>query len=119
MICPDCGREYREGITWCNNCETELVEKDEHNEVHASDEYVEVLSTYSQREITFLKSILERENITFYFDVDLFGHVDRLIQPAALMVIEKDLEQVYELLKDHDINFYDTFTNSGFTDYEE
>ena len=119
MICPDCGREYREGIVWCNSCESELVDQDEYNEAQASDEYVEVLSTYSQKEISFLKSILERENITFYFDVDLFGHVDHLVQPAVLMVLEKDLKHVYELFKDHDINFYDTFTNTGFTDHEE
>ena len=47
-----------------------------------------------------IKSILDSENITYYFNADYFMQVSPLAEPVRLMVKKDEVEKVKELLQD-------------------
>lgn len=69
MFCPNCRAEYREGFSKCADCGTDLVSgqpPDNEDEV-CYVEMVEVFSTYNPGDIAVIKSILDGEDIHYYF----------------------------------------------------
>jgi len=69
MFCPECKRKFREGFYRCANCGADLVSQlpQETSNQARHDEFVEVYSTYHQDDISFLKSILDDEDIAYFF----------------------------------------------------
>ncbi len=105
MFCPKCKAEYKEGFTKCADCDIELVlelPKDVKTEYV---EWVEVLSTFNNADISMLKSLLECEDINYYFHGEYFNAVRPWVQPAILMVDRKDIPVVKELIKDLKLSF--------------
>lgn len=69
MFCPVCGSEYRPEFTRCAECDVDLApDPPEPTEVEAeSIEYEEVLSTCSPIDVAIIKSLLDGEDITYFF----------------------------------------------------
>jgi hypothetical protein len=103
MLCPKCGTEYREGFYVCSDCNIDLVKElpespaDEEPEFI---EYVEVMGTYNPADVALIKSILDSECVTYYFNADHFMHVNPLAEPARLMVKKDEMGKAKELLQD-------------------
>lgn len=85
MFCPKCGREYGEDYRACPHC---------------GDEFVEVFSTYHQDDISFLKSILDGEDITYFFQGESSIMLIAAGAYARLLVKAEDAERVKEILRD-------------------
>src|ERR1700690_1911029 len=69
MFCPKCRSEYRSGFTRCSDCEIDLVH-DLPPPPPAEMEYVDyeaILETNSPGDIALVKSVLEAEEITYFF----------------------------------------------------
>jgi hypothetical protein len=63
-------------------------------------DYKEVLSTFRPGDIAMIKSILDGENITYFFQGENFTYLDPFVVPARLMVKKDEVEKAKELLKD-------------------
>ncbi len=103
MFCPKCRTEYREGFYVCIDCNSDLV--DELPPVPPEEEpeftdYVEIMGTYNPADVALIKSILDSENITYYFSAEHFMYVQPLAQPVRLMVKTDDAEKAKEILQD-------------------
>ena len=102
MFCPKCRTEYRDGFYVCSDCNSELV--DELSELPAEEasefiEYAEVMGTYNPADAALIKSILDSENITYYFNADHFMQVSPLAEPVRVMVKKDEVEKAKELLQ--------------------
>jgi hypothetical protein len=104
MFCPVCKAEYRSGFTTCSDCHVQLVsvlpEDSQNDPEERYLEYEEVLFTFNPADIAFIKSILDGEDIAYYFQGEQFTYVDPLIVPARLMVEKEQIEQVRVLLRE-------------------
>ena len=109
MFCPKCRTEYREGFSICVDCNSDLVDKlptEEKPETEDKPEfvnYVEVGGTYNPADIALIKSILDTENITYYFNAEHFMYAYPLAEPARLMVKADEAEKAKEVLQDLDL----------------
>ncbi len=68
-------------------------------------EFKPVLSTYNIGDIAFIKSLLDCENINYYFNGENFNLMRLTVQPVVLMVQENQLEDTVNILKDTEIKF--------------
>ena len=110
MFCPQCRTEYRKGFTTCADCEiplvVELPPEPEQNSGEVKPEYVEyahLLSTYNLADIALIKSVLDGEDIIYYFQGESFTYL--MVQPTKLMVSKDDLERAKELIRDLDLHY--------------
>jgi hypothetical protein len=107
MFSPACKCEYSPSIKKCPECNTKLVERlpvDE-SEHDVNLFYVEILSTSNLMDIALIKSLLDSEDITYFFQGEHFIHVRPLVVPARLMVRSDQVEEAKEILKDLDLNY--------------
>jgi hypothetical protein len=100
MFCPKCKSEYRDGFYKCADCGADLVvgQPPELLEELSYVDLVEVYSTYQQSDIAFIKSVLDGEGITYYFEGEspnLFG-----MAYARLLVKADDVPRAKEILKE-------------------
>ena len=86
MFYPKCRTEYREGFYVCVDCNSNLVDELSPEERPEFIEYVEVMGTYNPADVALIKSILDAENITYYFNAEHFMYVRPLAEPVRLMV---------------------------------
>ncbi len=63
MFCPECGAEYREGITECSDCEVALVAEPPPAPAHPEPDLVEVLGTTDPALLPVVLSLLESAGI--------------------------------------------------------
>ena len=104
MFCPVCKDDYGdEGHTRCVDCGVDLVPG--HPPEPEYIKFEQVLSTYNPLDVAIIKSILDNEGIVYYFHGENFMHIRPLVEPARLMVDEKEVETVKELLKDLRLSF--------------
>ncbi len=70
-------------------------------------DYKEILSTCNPGDIAVIKSILDGEGITYFFQGENFTHLgySTLMAPARLMVKKDEAERAKEILKDLKISF--------------
>jgi hypothetical protein len=107
MYCPKCRAEYREGFTNCSDCHIPLVRElgpatDDRPEFV---EYEEVMSTFNPFDIAMIKSLLDGEDILYFFQGEQFSYVRPLADPVRLMVAKEDVEAAGEILKDLVISY--------------
>lgn len=100
MFCPKCRTEYREGFYVCVDCNSNLVDELPPEEKREIIDYVEVMGTYNVTDIALIKSLLDAENITYYFKNEYFMYVRPLVEPATLMVKRDEADKVKEILRD-------------------
>ena len=104
MYCPRCKDDYGdEGHTRCVDCGADLVSGHPQEPEHIK--FVQVLSTYNPLDVAMIKSILDSEEITYYFHGENFMLIQPLVEPARLMVDQKEVVTVKELLKDLQLSF--------------
>ncbi len=105
MFCPKCRYEYREGIFNCPDCHVDLVEvlPDMQEEESEFTEYEELLTTYNPADVAMIKSLLDAENITYYFNDEEVMSLRLLVEPARLMIKKDEAEKAREILKDVDL----------------
>jgi hypothetical protein len=102
MFCPNCKSEYREGFSECADCGTALVSElpSDNNEDDVSYAgMVEVYSTYNQGEIAFIKSMLDAEGITYYFQGENPMMMIAAGSYARLLVQTDQADHVREILQ--------------------
>jgi hypothetical protein len=99
MFCPKCRAEYREGFRTCADCNIELVDELPPEPEPEFVDYEEVLATYSRTDMALIKSILDAEDITYFFKGEYFAYVSPLADPARLMVRRDQVRDVKNLLK--------------------
>ena len=99
MFCPKCKSEYRENFTECEDCKVQLVNElfSEPNEEDV--DLVQVLETRNHADIALIKSILDAEDIFYYFHGEFFNQMRPLLEPARLMVKSIQFEKVKEILE--------------------
>ncbi|MCX7876138.1 MAG: DUF2007 domain-containing protein [Melioribacteraceae bacterium] len=108
MICPNCKAEYIDGITFCNDCNTELIPLNEfidydNIEISLSD-WKEVYKTSDYIEAEMIKTNLASAGI----DAVIFSKEDRMrlnlsyvgSAPIKIFVKQNDLETALEILND-------------------
>jgi hypothetical protein len=108
MFCPICKAEYRQGFTRCSDCDFDLVETlppEPPESAPESVDYKEVLATFNPMDIALIKSILDAEEITYFFQSITFLP---FVLPARLMVRTDQVEQAVEILKDLKLSFSGT-----------
>lgn len=67
--------------------------------------YVEVLNSYNVGEIALIKSILDGEQIDYYFKGEHFNALGLQVQPTVLLVMEDQVEHVHSLLSEFSTSF--------------
>lgn len=102
MFCPKCKSEYREGFYKCSDCGSDLIHQlpPETPENADHEEFVEVFSTYQQGDISFIKSVLDGEGITYFFQGENSIMLIAAGAYARLLVKAEDAERVKEILRD-------------------
>jgi hypothetical protein len=100
MFCPKCRTEYREGFSVCADCNVDLVRELPTEPEPEYIEYEEIMVTYNPADVALIKSILDAEDITYYFHGENFMHVRPLVEPARLMVDKEKAGAAKDLLKD-------------------
>ena len=100
MFCPNCKAEYREGFEICDDCNVSLVEELSPEPETEFVDFDEVLTTFNPAEIALMKSLLDSEDIPYFFHGENFGQMTALAVPAKLMVRKDHVEEARELLKD-------------------
>ena len=102
MFCPKCRSEYRNGFYKCADCGVDLVEgqppQTESDVGYV--ELVEVFSTYNQGDIAFIKSVLDGEGITYYFQGENSNLMVGGGAYARLLVQTDDVLRAKEILQD-------------------
>jgi Putative prokaryotic signal transducing protein len=111
MICPNCGDEYREGLTECAECRVPLVAKrlEEHQEPHHPD-LVTIYTAVNASLVPVIESVLRGAGIQFLLKServqDLFGWgriglgYNAIVGPVQVQVTTDDQEAAQELLKE-------------------
>jgi len=101
MFCPKCKSEYREGFYKCADCGVYLVsELPQASADESGDEFVQVFSTYSQGEIAFIKSVLDGEGITYFFQGDNPSMLIAAGAYARLLVKADEAGRAREILQE-------------------
>ena len=105
MFCPQCKAEYREGFIICAPCHTKLVESLPEDPPLEYVEYEEILGTYNAADIAIIKSILDAEKITYFFQGEHFTYMRPLADPARLLVKKDQAEAARELLSELELSY--------------
>ena len=108
MFCPQCRKEYEEGIYLCGDCRISLVpdlQPDPLNEPQECAEFEEILFTSNAGDMAVIKSLLESEGMIYYFKGEFASHAHPFPQPAVLMVRRNQAEEAKEILESLNISF--------------
>ena len=102
MFCPKCKSEYREGFYKCSDCGADLVAEQppELMEEVSYVDFVEVFSTYQQSDIAFLKSVMDEEGITYFFQGESSIMMIAAGSYARLLVKADEASLAKEILQD-------------------
>ncbi len=101
MFCPKCKSEYREGFYKCADCDVYLVsELPQASADESGDEFLQVFSTYSQGEIAFIKSVLDGEDITYFFQGESSTMLIAAGAYARLLVKANEADRAREILQE-------------------
>jgi hypothetical protein len=104
MFCPVCRYEYIDEVTECPDCQVALVDHLPPEPEPEFVEFMEVLGTYNPADIAFLKSLLDSENIQYFFKGEHFMYVRPLADPVRLMVRSDQVDTVVAMLKDIELS---------------
>lgn len=98
MFCPECGAEYGESYTECADCRVALLPEPPSELDRAGFEHV--LSTFNHGYIALMKSILDSEELTYFFKGEHSLRTPPGIEPARLMVRTDQAQKARDILKD-------------------
>ncbi len=118
MFCPKCKSEYRQGFTSCKDCNVDLVPELPAEKTEFVD-YKQFLATHNAADIAVIKSILDGEEVDYFFKGELFNQLQPPVQPAILMVRQDQVETANDLLKDLNVTFLSWNAHSAPDDESE
>ena len=111
MYCPECGLEYRDGVTVCTDCAVPLQPEPPPAPPEPTAEWVEletVLETSEPTRIAVARSLLEAEGIPCYARGDMLQEllgwgrvptgINLIAGPVQLQVPRERAEEARELL---------------------
>jgi hypothetical protein len=104
MYCPKCRYEYQEGVTQCPDCGVDLVVDLPPEDTEEYIEYTEILETFNPGDVAILKSVLDEEDITYFFHGENFGRMGAMMEPSRLMVKSDEAEEARELISGLKLN---------------
>jgi hypothetical protein len=107
MICPECGSEYREGFTHCNDCDVDLVEPMAKEQGEPDADLVSVYKSGNPALLPIVESLLRDAQIEFMTTGQsvqaLQGAIGiSFVVPVEFWVRSEYAEQALELLADVD-----------------
>ena len=102
MFCPKCKTEYREGFTFCEDCETKLVEELPSDELEY-EEFVSVAATTNISIIPIVKSILDYAEIKYFIKGEMLQIVPLINNVMEIQVPVQDVQSAKDLLRELDI----------------
>jgi hypothetical protein len=105
MHCLECGAQYDGDVTTCPDCRLPLIRDLPPLPVPDYVGYEEILGTFNAGNIAIIKSILDAEDITYYFQGEFFNYAGPLVQPARLMVRKDQAREAREILEDLRISY--------------
>ena len=105
MFCPQCKSEFIEGIEICPECDVNLVDDLPPDPEPKFVDFEEVLATYNPADIALLKSILDSEDVTYFFKGEHFQNMRPWADPARLMIRKDQVEFVADLIKDLELSY--------------
>jgi hypothetical protein len=105
MYCPKCLAEYVEGVNVCPECGVTLVPELEGDDALEWAEFEQILTTFNAGDIALIKSILDGEDITYYFLGEAFNYVEPLAQSPRLMIRKDQADQAREVLNDLSLEY--------------
>lgn len=107
MFCPQCRAEYKPQYTRCATCDVDLVDAlpEEAEETPTYVDYEEILGTHNPADIALIKSLLDAEDLTYYFHGEHFIYMRPMADPARLMVRKDQAATARELLSELDLSF--------------
>ncbi len=102
MFCPKCKSEYREGFYKCADCNIALIAGRPPETEDSTDyvELVEIFSTYNQSDIAFIKSILDGEDIHYFFSGESSNMMIAAGAYARLLVKNDEADRAREILQE-------------------
>jgi len=113
IICPNCKSDLQleddERISkkvHCPECGSLIDFNIDPPIVKNRKEYTQVFSSLNQGDIGIVKSILDDGDIDYYVLGENFLSVDPLIQPAKFFILNEQIEEVRELLKDFEFKIF-------------
>jgi hypothetical protein len=118
MFCPQCKTEYREGFTTCSDCGVDLVAALPPEPEPEFIDYEEILSTYNPADIAIIKSLLDGEQVAYFFRGE---HLTlRPMGDAATLMVQKDeAENVRQLLADLNLSYMEASLDEEEEEKEE
>lgn len=69
-------------------------------------DYMHLMSTYNTGDVAFIKSLLDAEGLSYYFQGEHFSVLRPLVEPARLLVENKDVEKAEDLLEGLELNYF-------------
>jgi hypothetical protein len=102
MFCPKCKSEYREGFYKCADCGVDLAygRPPETEDQVGYAELVEIFSTYNQGDIAFIKSVLDGEDIHYFFSGESTLMMIAAGAYARLLVKADEADRAREILQE-------------------
>ena len=118
IICPNCEseielskKEIETKKVHCPKCEALLDFNFVPPKISKKENYVELLSSLNQGDVSIIKSLLDDGGIDYYIFGENFLSVRPLLEPARLFVNETQIEEVKEILKDFDLHIWGLSSN--------
>lgn len=106
MFCPKCKCEYREGFTFCSDCNIELVENLPTEELPIENEYFELVTiavTSDFSVIPIVKSLLDCGEINYFIKGYMGRNFTAFNNNMEIQVPLEDVQTAKDLLKDLDL----------------
>jgi hypothetical protein len=88
----------------CPDCKVALIDQIPPEPEPEFVDFKEVLATYNPADVAFLKSLLDSENIQYFFKGEHFMYMRPLADPVRLMVRVDQVDTVADILKDIELS---------------
>ncbi|RKY72748.1 MAG: hypothetical protein DRP97_00190 [Candidatus Latescibacterota bacterium] len=68
-------------------------------------DFEQVLATFNPADIAIIRSLLDGEEVDYFFHGEHFSRLRPLVEPARLMVAKDQVQKATEILKDLELTY--------------